>query len=108
MTNPENPFFARAAVNRVWAALFGRGIVEPVDDFRISNPAVNEPLLAALASDFVDHSYDLKGLIRTILRSRLYQFSSIPNDSNMADTRTSRALCAGVCPPRFCSTRWTK
>ncbi len=89
---PDNPFFARAAVNRVWANFFGRGLVEPVDDFRISNPCVNVPLLDALACDFAQHGYDLKHLARTILESRLYQLSSTPNDSNLADTRNfSRA-----------------
>ena len=68
MTNPKNPFFAKAAVNRVWAVFFGRGIVDPVDDFRISNPASNEPLLDALAEDFVQHGYDLKQLMRTIMQ----------------------------------------
>src|SRR3546814_6880124 len=61
------PFFAKAAVNRVWASFFGRGFVEPVDDFRVSNPAVHEPLLEALADDFANHGYDLKHLMRTIL-----------------------------------------
>jgi len=84
---PGNPFFARAAVNRVWAVFFGRGLVEPVDDFRISNPCVNPPLLDALAEDFALHGYDLKHLMRTILESRLYQLSSTPNDTNLADTR---------------------
>jgi WD40 repeat protein len=89
---PDNPFFARAAVNRVWAAFFGRGLVEPVDDFRISNPCVNPPLLDALADDFAKHGYDLKHLMRTILDSRLYQLSSIPNETNLRDTRNfSRA-----------------
>lgn len=93
MTAPENPFFARAAVNRVWAVFFGRGFVEPVDDFRISNPAVHEPLLNALAHDFVEHGYDLKHLIRTIMSSRLYQLSSIPNEHNLHDTKNfSRSL----------------
>ena len=87
LTAPGNPFFARAAVNRVWANFFGRGLVEPVDDFRISNPCVNPALLDALAADFEAHRYDLKQLIRTILESHLYQLSSIPNDSNLADTR---------------------
>src|SRR6185436_11340922 len=63
ITNPSNPYFARAAVNRVWAAFFGRGFVEPVDDFRVSNPASNEPLLNALAEDFVKDGYDLKRLM---------------------------------------------
>ena len=86
LTEPENPYFARAAVNRVWAVFFGRGFVEPVDDFRISNPASNEALLDALAKDFAEHGYDLKHLIRTILNSRLYQLSSTPNEYNVADT----------------------
>jgi hypothetical protein len=84
---PDNPFFARAAVNRVWGMFLGRGLVEPVDDFRISNPCVNPPLLDALANDFVTHGYDLKHLMRTIMESRLYQLSSTPNESNIADTR---------------------
>lgn len=87
LTTAENPFFARAAVNRVWAVFFGRGFVEPVDDFRVSNPASNEPLLAALAADFAAHGWDLKHLVRTILNSRLYQLSSTPSPQNMADTR---------------------
>ena len=92
LTAPENPFFARAAVNRVWATFFGRGLVEPVDDFRISNPCVNAPLLDALAQDFAAHGYDFKHLIRTLLASRLYQLSTTPNESNLADTRNfSRA-----------------
>ena len=93
LTNPENPYFARAAVNRVWANFFGRGFVEPVDDFRVSNPIVNEPLLKALAADFTRHGYDLKHVMRTILNSELYQLSSVPNDANLADTKHfSRAL----------------
>ncbi|HKQ40694.1 MAG TPA: DUF1549 and DUF1553 domain-containing protein, partial [Verrucomicrobiae bacterium] len=87
LMSPENPFFARAAVNRVWANFFGRGLVEPVDDFRISNPCVNEPLLDALARDFAEHKYDLKHLMRTIMQSRLYQLSSTPNTSNLGDTK---------------------
>jgi WD40 repeat protein len=87
LTQPSNPFFARAAVNRVWASFFGRGFVEPVDDFRVSNPASNEPLLEALARDFANNGYDLKRLIRTILESRTYQLSSTPNEYNLTDTR---------------------
>jgi hypothetical protein len=87
LTNPANPFFAKSAVNRVWAAFFGRGLVEPVDDFRVSNPAVNEPLLDALASDFARHHYDLHHLLRSILSSELYQLSSVPTTSNLADAR---------------------
>ena len=84
---PDNPFFARAMVNRVWGVFFGHGLVEPVDDIRASNPAVNEPLLTALAKHFVDIKYDQKALIKTILQSRLYQLSSRPNQSNVSDTR---------------------
>ncbi len=92
MTRPENPFFAKAAVNRIWAGFFGRGIVDPVDDFRISNPASNEPLLDALAADFVQHGYDLKQVMRTIMESQLYQLSSVPNEYNLTDTKNfSRA-----------------
>jgi len=87
LISPDNPFFARAAVNRVWANFFGRGLVDPVDDFRISNPCVNQPLLDALARDFAEHKYDLKHLMRTIMESRLYQLSSTPNASNLADTK---------------------
>lgn len=87
LTTPENPFFARAAVNRVWASFFGRGLVHPVDDFRSSNPCVNPALLDALAADFAAHGYDLKHLFRTILESRTYQLSTVPNESNLADTR---------------------
>jgi hypothetical protein len=87
ITAPDNPWFARSAVNRVWASFFGRGMVEPVDDFRTSNPPVNEPLLDALAADFIRQGYDLKQLMRTILTSELYQFSSTPNESNLADTK---------------------
>lgn len=87
MTGPDNPFFARAIVNRVWAELFGQGFVNPVDDFRVSNPVINEPLLDALAQDFVEHDFDLKYLIGTILNSRLFQLSSNPNTSNVTDTQ---------------------
>ena len=87
MTRPENPFFAKALVNRVWAELMGRGIVTPVDDMRVSNPATNEPLLEALAKDFVSHGHDIKHLIRTILLSRAYQASSLTNETNVRDTK---------------------
>jgi hypothetical protein len=73
LTAPENPFFSRSLANRIWYHLFGRGIVEPVDDFRDSNPPSNEELLAALAEDLQRSGYDLRHLVRTILRSRTYQ-----------------------------------
>jgi uncharacterized protein DUF1553/uncharacterized protein DUF1549 len=87
MTAPDNPFFARAIVNRMWGLLMARGIVEPVDDFRMTNPASNEPLLDALAKEFVAHGYDLKHLLRTITASAAYQRSSEATPNNARDTR---------------------
>src|SRR5262249_58996054 len=87
MTSPDNPFFARVIVNRVWADLMGRGIVEPVDDLRATNPPSNGPLLDALARDFRAHRYDLKHLIRTITSSQVYALSSRPTERNVSDTR---------------------
>lgn len=87
MMREDNPYFSQAIVNRVWAVFFGKGFVDPVDDFRTSNPAVHQSLLEALAKDFVAHGYDLRHLMRTIMSSRLYQSSSTPNDTNIADTR---------------------
>jgi hypothetical protein len=82
---PDNPFFGRAQINRIWFHLLGRGLVEPNDDFRASNPAANEPLLDALARDFAVHHFDLRHLIRTVMTSRTYQLAALPNDSNRAD-----------------------
>jgi hypothetical protein len=85
LTSPKNPFFAKAIVNRMWRNFMGRGMVEPVDDFRITNPATNEPLLDALAKDFTAHGYDLHQLIRAITASRSYQLSGVPTESNRDD-----------------------
>ncbi len=87
MTDPKNPFFAKAIANRVWAGFFGKGIVDPVDDFRLSNPPSNPALLDALAEELVKEKYNLKALMRTIMRSHLYQLSSTPNEHNRADQR---------------------
>jgi len=87
MLTPENPFFAQAVTNRIWAEFLGFGIVHPVDDFRASNPPSNGPLLEWLGKDFIDHDYDLKHLMRRILNSRVYQASSIPNETNARDER---------------------
>jgi hypothetical protein len=87
MTKSENPFFAKAIANRIWAAFFGRGIVDPVDDFRLSNPPSNPALLDALATEVIANIYDLKALMRTMMRSRLYQLSGTPNEWNRGDTR---------------------
>lgn len=92
MTSADNPFFARAIVNRVWAEFFGKGIVDPVDDFRLSNPPAHPALLQALTQELVEKKFDLKSLMRTIMSSRLYQLSSTPNEWNRTDSRNfSRA-----------------
>ncbi|MEO2033643.1 MAG: DUF1549 domain-containing protein [Planctomycetaceae bacterium] len=85
MTSPDNPFFARMIANRLWAHYFGRGLVEPIDDMRATNPATNEPLLSALAAHLVDVGFDLKALTRTLLNSRVYQLRSQPNETNATD-----------------------
>lgn len=85
ITSPDNPWFARNIVNRLWKHYLGRGIVEPVDDMRVTNPPTNEDLLDALADDFIEHGFSLKHTTRTILNSRVYQLSSEPNDTNRED-----------------------
>ncbi|HEV3121659.1 MAG TPA: DUF1549 domain-containing protein [Isosphaeraceae bacterium] len=87
ITAPENPFFGRVIANRVWTDLMVRGLVEPVDDLRATNPASNAPLLEALAEDFRRHGHDLKHLIRTIMTSYVYGLSSTPDERNSADLR---------------------
>jgi hypothetical protein len=87
MTSAENPFFARSVANRVWFHLLGKGIVDPVDDFRDSNPSANDELLDALAKDFAASKFDLKHLIRTVMNSRTYQLSAQANDFNKEDTK---------------------
>jgi hypothetical protein len=87
LTSPDNPLFARAAVNRLWFHLFGRGIVEPVDDFRSTNPPSNEELLSFLAAEFIRHGFDRKHLIRTIMKSRTYQLSSRTTATNAEDDK---------------------
>lgn len=93
LTGPKNKLFARAIVNRTWADFFGKGIVDPVDDVRVSNPPSNEKLLDELADGFVSHGYDIKWLIRTIATSHTYSLSSELTPSNANDTRHfARAL----------------
>ena len=93
VADPRNPFFARTQANRIWSYLVGRGIVDPNDDFRQSNPPANGPLLDALAADFREHKFDLKHLIRVIMNSRTYQLSAIPNATNQDDeTNFARGL----------------
>ncbi|HEY1190702.1 MAG TPA: DUF1553 domain-containing protein [Gemmata sp.] len=85
LTSPENAFFSKSVVNRVWFHLMGKGIVDPVDDFRESNPSCNDELLNALAQDFAQNKFDMKRLVKTIMKSRTYQLSAQPNDSNRDD-----------------------
>jgi hypothetical protein len=85
LTSPDNPYFARNLANRVWAHLLGRGLIEPVDDIRATNPPTNPELLDALAKELTDHGFDLRRLIRTITSSRTYQLSATPNTTNERD-----------------------
>jgi YD repeat-containing protein len=87
LTSPQNPFFAKSVANRVWFHLLGKGIVDPVDDFRDSNPSSNDELLNALARDFAANKFDMKHLVRTIMKSRTYQLSAQPNESNRDDSK---------------------
>ncbi|MCA9175935.1 MAG: DUF1553 domain-containing protein [Planctomycetales bacterium] len=87
LTSPDNPYFARSIANRVWANFFGVGLVESVDDMRDSNPASNEELLSAAASHVVESGFDLKSLMREILRSNAYQRSSMPLAGNREEHR---------------------
>ena len=93
LLDQNNPYFARAFVNRVWAHYFGQGIVDPPDDFNRANPPSNRALLDWLAKEFIHSGYDIKWLHRTITNSRTYQLSSRPNETNRHDTQNfSRAL----------------
>jgi hypothetical protein len=85
LTAPGNTLFAKSQVNRIWYHLMGRGLVDPVDDFRATNPASHPELLDALAADFVAHGYDVQYLIRLIMSSQAYGLSSEPNDTNRDD-----------------------
>ena len=87
LTAHDNPFLHRAAVNRIWGDLFGIGIVDPVDDFRATNPPSNPPLLDALVAEFRAGGTDQKKLLATILRSAVWDRSSLPNATNVGDTR---------------------
>ena len=85
MARPENPFFARSLVNRLWGHFFGRGLVHEVDDMRATNPASNPQLLEALAQDFIDHRFDIKHMCRLMLNSNVYQLGSEPTEGNNKD-----------------------
>jgi hypothetical protein len=87
LVSPQNTYFSRSLVNRVWANFMGRGLVESVDDVRATNPASNEELFAALSGDFIKSGYDVKRLIRTIMNSGVYQLSADSNAANQMDTK---------------------
>jgi hypothetical protein len=87
MASGDNPFVPKSVVNRIWFHLMGKGIVDPVDDFRDSNPSANDDLLDALAKDFVKNKFDAKHLIRTIMNSRTYQLSAQTNEFNKDDNK---------------------
>jgi uncharacterized protein DUF1553/uncharacterized protein DUF1549/hyaluronate lyase-like protein len=86
LTAKENPHFARSLTNRVWSYFFSRGIIDPVDDLRTTNPPINPELLDALTKDFVDHGFDIRHLMRTIVMSQTYQRTSVANESNRIDS----------------------
>jgi hypothetical protein len=97
LTAPENPFFARGLVNRIWSYFFHRGIIEPVDDIRSTNPPINPALLENLTRDFVEHGFDARHLMRAIVTSATYQRSSAVTDSNRGDEQNfSHALARRV------------
>lgn len=87
LTSPKNPYFARNIVNRIWRNFMGRGLVEPVDDLRNTNPATNDEVLDALVKDFVARHFDIDYMIRTIMQSATYQASSQPLQENAADDK---------------------
>jgi hypothetical protein len=87
LTAPDNEIFARNIANRIWAQFFNRGLVEPIDDMRVSNPPTNAPLMDALAKRLVEVKFDLRAFVRDICNSRVYQLSGTPTPSNVADTR---------------------
>ena len=93
---PHSPMFARMQVNRVWFHLMGRGLVDPVDDFRASNPPSHPELLDALAADFAEHGYDLRRLIRTIMQSRVYQTASEAGPTSLTDRTDETNHARGI------------
>ncbi len=88
MTSPKNPYFARTVANRYWAHFFGRGIVDPLDDMRVTNPPSNPELLDALSQNLIDNKYSLKALVKTICKSRTYQLAAEPNEFNKGDKQS--------------------
>ena len=88
LVGPKNPFFAKAVANRYWAHFFGKGIVDPLDDMRVTNPPSNPELLDALAANLVENKYSLKALVKTICKSRTYQLSANPTEVNGSDKQS--------------------
>lgn len=106
---PDNPYYARNIVNRAWAHLLGRGIVEPIDDVRLTNPPSHPELLAALSKDFIEHRFDFRHLLKTIVASRTYQLSASVTPTNQADEQnfsraTLRRVDAEVLLDAICQT----
>ncbi|MBL8795760.1 MAG: DUF1549 domain-containing protein [Planctomycetia bacterium] len=99
LTGAKNPFFARTAVNRLWRALLGRGLVEPVDDHRSTNPATHPELLDALAKDFAEHGFDVRHTLRVITASAAYQRSSLSLPGNRTDDRFYAKALVRALPP---------
>jgi hypothetical protein len=109
MTSPDNPFFSRMIVNRLWAHYLGQGLVTPIDDMRETNPATNEPLFDALAAHMKAVKYDLKAFTRTLMNSRVYQLSPATNETNAGDRQNfshalDKALPAEVLLDMVCQT----
>lgn len=109
MTSDDNPFVASAISNRIWAHYFGRGLVEPIDDQRVTNPATNEPLQTALVAHLREVKYDLKAFTATLLKSKTYQLQSDTNESNADDRQNfshypSKPLAAEVLLDAICQT----
>ncbi len=100
MTSPQNPWFARNLANRTWGHFFGRGLVDPVDDVRDTNPPSNPELLDALTKHVVDTQFDLKQLIRRITASRIYQLTSKPNATNAKDVSSFSRRTSAASTPR--------
>ncbi len=89
MVDVKNPFFARTLANRYWAHFFGRGIIDPLDDMRVTNPPSNPELLDALAKELIDSKHSLKQMVRVICKSQTYQLSAVPNDYNKHDKQAN-------------------
>ena len=105
LASPENPYFATNLANRVWAHFFGNGIVEPVDDVRVSNPASNPELLDALGKKFTEYNYDFKQLVRDICNSqRLPAHDAARTRSTRPTSGTSPTAASAASGPRCCST----